>query len=89
MVETAQIQGELEGMIRRLRPDLRGQLSSDARLREDIGLDSLHSMELLSRITERYDLDVDVEDLAAIQTVGDVVGFVAKSLLDANRAPSP
>lgn len=43
------------------------------RLREDLGLDSLQSMELLSRISDLYELDIEVEDVMDVQTVGDVV----------------
>lgn len=72
-----QVQQDLERIIRRLRPDLRSEIHSTDRLRDDIGLDSLHSMELLSEITEKYEIDVDPEDLQDVQTVGDVCAFLA------------
>ena len=43
------------------------------RLREDLGLDSLQSMELLSRISDKYMLDLDMEDVMDLQTVGQMV----------------
>jgi len=43
------------------------------RLREDLGLDSLQSMELLSRISDKYMLDLDMEDVMDLQTVGEMV----------------
>lgn len=43
------------------------------RLREDLGLDSLQSMELLSRISDKYILDLDMEDVMHLQTVGQMV----------------
>jgi len=43
------------------------------RLREDLGLDSLQSMELLSRISDKYMLDLDMEDVMHLQTVGQMV----------------
>lgn len=46
-------------------------------MRDDIGLDSLHSMELLSEVTEKYEVDVDPEDLQDVRTVRDVVSFLA------------
>lgn len=49
------------------------EIKSSDRLREDLGLDSLQSMELLSRICEKYHLDVELEDVAEVATVGDVV----------------
>jgi acyl carrier protein len=38
-------------------------------------------MELLSEVTEKYEVDVDPEDLQDVRTVGDVVSFLA-TLLD-------
>jgi len=51
-------------------------ISLDDRLREDIGLDSLQSMELLSRISEKWEVDVEMEDIITVKTVGDVVDFM-------------
>ncbi len=48
------------------------------RLRDDVGLDSLHSMELLSEITEKYELDLDPEQLSDVRTVGDVVALLSE-----------
>ncbi len=45
-------------------------------LREDVGLDSLQSMELLSRISEKWDVDVEMEDMIHVKTVGDVIEFM-------------
>ena len=72
-----QIKADVETIVRRIRPDLKGPVSSSDRLREDLGLDSLHSMELLSSITEKYEVDVDVEQVQEIKTVGDVVTFLS------------
>ena len=49
------------------------QVKDSDRLREDLGLDSLQSMELLSRICDLYELDIEVEDVMDVQTVGDVI----------------
>lgn len=72
-----QIQSDIEAIIRRIRPDLRGEIRGTDRLRDDIGLDSLHSMELLSEVTEKYELDVDPEELQDVRTIQDVVRFLS------------
>jgi len=76
-----QIKNDVEAIVRRIRPDLKGAIASTDRLREDLGLDSLHSMELLSAVTEKYEVDVDVEQLQEVRTVGDVVTFLSKLLV--------
>ncbi len=82
-ITSEQIKSDVETIVRRIRPTLKGPISSADRLREDLGLDSLHSMELLSSITEKYEVDVDVEQVQEITTVGDVVAFLAKVLAPA------
>ena len=42
------------------------------RLREDLGLDSLQSLELLCRINDKYMLDLGMEDVMDLQTVDQV-----------------
>lgn len=58
----------------------RAEIRGSDRLRDDLGLDSLKSMELLSRISERYDIDPDMEDVMAVETVDDVLGQLVKYL---------
>ncbi len=47
------------------------------RLREDLGLDSLQSLELLSSVGEALKIDLDVEEAMGIRTVNDACRFVA------------
>lgn len=48
-------------------------------LREDLGMDSLSSLELLSKVGERLRVDLEVEDAMDIRTVDDACAFVEKS----------
>ena len=50
------------------------------RLREDLGLDSVSSMELLSMLAEQLNLDVPMEEAAHVATVGDTIAMVQKHL---------
>ena len=50
------------------------------RLREDLGMDSVASMELLSAMAEELDLDVGVEDVADVKTVQAVVDLARRFL---------
>ncbi len=79
-ISSEQIKSDVEAIVRRIRPELKGPVSASDRLREDLGLDSLHSMELLSSITEKYEVDVDVEQVQEVKTVGDVVAVLSKVL---------
>ncbi len=50
------------------------------RLREDLGLDSMQSMEMLSRVSEEFEVDPDMEKAMAVQTVDEVVTVLAQTI---------
>jgi acyl carrier protein len=53
-------------------------IAGDLRLREDLGMDSLGSLELLSTISEELRLDLEMEDAMEIVTVADACAFVER-----------
>ncbi|NMB76614.1 MAG: acyl carrier protein [Myxococcales bacterium] len=72
-VSAEQIRTDLLEILSQLAGVEASRIQDTDRLREDLGLDSLQSMELLSRVSDRYELDLEVEDVMDVQTVGDVV----------------
>jgi acyl carrier protein len=48
------------------------------RLREDLGMDSLSSLELLSSLGDKLRLDLQIEDAMDIRTVDDACTFVER-----------
>ncbi|MBI2377434.1 MAG: acyl carrier protein [Deltaproteobacteria bacterium] len=62
------------------------RLRAEDRLREDLGMDSVTSMELLSTLAERLRLDVEMEEAMAARTVGDVVALAERHLLGAQAS---
>jgi acyl carrier protein len=52
-------------------------------LRDDLGIDSMATIELLFNIEEAFDLQIPDEDLRTLRTVGDVIAYV-----EAKTAPS-
>lgn len=55
-------------------------IKPEHRLREDLGLDSVCSMELLSMLAEELDLDVPMEEAAQVSTVAGAVEMARKHL---------
>lgn len=49
------------------------------RLREDLGMDSLGSLELLSTISEELKLDLEMEEAMGISTVEDAFAFIERN----------
>lgn len=53
------------------------------RLREDLGLDSVGSMELLSMLAEEFDIEVEMEEAVSIDSVGGVMDLARRHLGEA------
>lgn len=78
----------------RIHTALADYLKRDARtiepghaLRDDLGLDSMATIELLFRIEEAFDLQIPDEDLHTLVTVSDVVRYVEGRLKPPAPAP--
>jgi len=52
------------------------------RLREDLGMDSLASLELLSTISEQLELDLEMEDAMTLTTVDDACAFIDRHMAE-------
>lgn len=75
---------DIEGRVRRvvsrqLRID-ESKLSPEARFVQDLGADSLKSLELIAAFEEEFDLDMDMDEAVKIQTVGEAIEFIKKEL---------
>lgn len=55
-------------------------IRSDAHLRDDLGLDSMATIELLYRVEEAFDLQIPDQDLQGLATVDDVVRYVERRM---------
>lgn len=71
---------DLMNLVSNLSGTPRNKIQGRDHLRDDLGLDSMKSMELLSKISEQYDIDVDVEALMELERVDDVVNFLKKHM---------
>jgi acyl carrier protein len=52
----------------------------DHNLRDDLGLDSMATIELVYQIEDVFDLQIPDQDLAGLTTVGNVVRYVEERL---------
>lgn len=50
------------------------------RLREDLGLDSVCSMELLSMLAEEFEVDISLEEAMAVTTVGGAIDMTRRHI---------
>ncbi|MGI6771479.1 MAG: acyl carrier protein [Acholeplasmataceae bacterium] len=52
------------------------KVTLDARLSEDLGIDSIDAVEIVMFIEDEYDVSVSDEDAFALKTVKDLVAYV-------------
>ncbi|MEB2310652.1 MAG: acyl carrier protein [Sorangiineae bacterium] len=52
------------------------KISGKDRLREDLGMDSLASLELLSCISDELDVDIELDEAMSLVTIDDACAFV-------------
>lgn len=83
--------GTAAALATKIRSELASYLKRDVEtlhlehsLRDDLGLDSLATIELLYRIEEAFDLQIPDEDLPQLVTVGNVVTYVERRLKPAS-----
>jgi acyl carrier protein len=80
-VTASQIRKDFLAVIAKLAGKNPRNLKDDDRFRDDLGFDSLKSMEAISRITEIYDFVPDLDEIMDLQTIGDVIHYLEKKLL--------
>jgi acyl carrier protein len=61
----------------------------DNRLRDDLGLDSIATIELLFQLEEVFDLQIPDEDLQDLVTVRDVVNYIEKRVMSPPSKKGP
>ena len=54
------------------------RVADDARFVEDLGAESIQSIELVAAFEEEFDIDMDQDEALSVQTVGDAVKYITK-----------
>tara|TARA_B100000287_G_scaffold429484_1_gene482908 strand:- start:1066 stop:1302 length:237 start_codon:yes stop_codon:yes gene_type:complete len=57
-----------------------GKITSDARFIEDLGADSLDTVELIMQFEEEFDIEISDEDAEKLTTVGSSVEYIDSKL---------
>ena len=55
------------------------QVTPDAKFIEDLGADSLDTVELVMALEENFGLDIPDEEAEKLQSVGDVIKYIEES----------
>lgn len=62
---------------RQLKADL-DKVADDAYFVQDLGADSLQSMELIAAFEDEFDIEMDEDEAVKVKTVGGAVEFIAR-----------
>ncbi len=57
-----------------------GEVTLEASFIEDLGADSLDTVELIMKFEEEFDIDIADEDAEGLTTVGKAIGYLEKKL---------
>ena len=78
---------QAEARIYRILSDLSAvpvtEIHADDRLREDLGLDSVGSMELVSMLSEEFAIEVELEEAVQITDVAGLMNLASRRLVHA------
>lgn len=55
-----------------------GRVNSDSRFVEDLGSESIQSVELMAAFEEEFDIEMDEQEALGVKTVGGAVDFIQK-----------
>lgn len=77
-METTEIQERILAIIFELTGIQPGEIRLEHHLREDLGMDSVSSMELVSMLSEEFDIDVDIEEAMQVTTVQGVLDMAGR-----------
>lgn len=55
-----------------------GQVTAEASFVEDLGADSLDTVELIMQLEENFDMEIQEDEAEKIRTVQDAVDFIAR-----------
>ena len=59
-----------------------GTITPASKFVDDLGADSMKSVELVAAFEEAFDIEMDEEDALKVKTVGDAASFVEQVLAD-------
>lgn len=79
-VERENVAGKVVNLLKKLTLEPEDRIVPEARLEEDLKLDSMDKLEMLAALEEVIDGDISDEEAGKLKTVGDVQAFMIKAV---------
>ena len=61
------------------------EITTESNFIRDLGAESIQSIELLAAFEEEFDIDMDEDAALAVQTIGNAVGFIEKTMKEQGK----
>ncbi len=58
-------------------------IDGDARFVEDLGADSMQSIELIAALEEAFDIEMDEDEALGVKTIADAAAFIDRVIAEA------
>jgi len=69
---------KVNGIVLDVLPDLGGTIDPEARLGRDLGIDSLSVVDIIVKVEKAFEITVDEEELAQVESIQDIVDLLAR-----------
>lgn len=80
MLSEREVEGKVKEIIARIYKVDASELKPETRFIEDLGADSLTTIELVAEIEDAFGIEVPDEDVEKNQTVGQAIAYVVEKL---------
>ena len=77
-METSQVEAKVREITAKILKKNPAQIQSNMRFVEDLGADSLKSLELVAAFDEGFEIEMDEDEALEVKNVGDAIRFIAK-----------
>jgi acyl carrier protein len=74
--DAMQVRQTILGILEQLTETPAAEISPDDHLISDLGFDSVDAVEFLGLVSDALDIEIEVHEVAGVQTVGDVFRLV-------------
>jgi acyl carrier protein len=76
----ADVQERVKQVVARTLKVDESKVADGSRFVEDLGADSMQSVELVAAFEEEFDIDMDEQQALGVKTVGDAIVFIGRHL---------
>ena len=82
MSEQASVEERVKSVVANILKVDASEIKLESRLVDDLGAESIQSMELVAAFEEEFDIEMDEDEALSVQSVGAAVDYISKVLAE-------